>query len=112
LTNFFQLIASFCLILPKCSLSIAVKLEYLKSAFKYKLERNTVEIIKYFNITGVRLFRVQVNSGVAKGGRGENGGTRPGAHDLGAHQHTFCSHLKTRFKQKSDQSSLKMRVFW
>jgi len=25
---------------------------------------------------------------------------RPGAQALGAHQHTFCSHLKTRFKQK------------
>jgi len=33
-------------------------------------------------------------SGVAKvGGRG----TRAGAQALNAHQHTFCSHLKTRF---------------
>jgi len=36
-------------------------------------------------------------SGVA---RGASGGTRPGAQALGAHQHTFCSHSKTRFKQK------------
>jgi len=28
------------------------------------------------------------------------GGTRPGAQALGAHQHIFISHLKTRFKQK------------
>jgi len=27
-------------------------------------------------------------------------GTRPGAQALGAHQHTFCSRLKTRVKQK------------
>jgi len=26
--------------------------------------------------------------------------TSPGAQVLGAHQHTFCSHFKTRFKQK------------
>jgi len=38
-------------------------------------------------------------SGVAKG-EGTSGGKRPGAQALGAHQHTFCSHLKTRFKQK------------
>jgi len=31
--------------------------------------------------------------------RGASGGTRPGAQALGAHQHTFCKHLKTRFKQ-------------
>jgi len=29
-----------------------------------------------------------------------SGGTRLGAQVLGTHQHTFCSHLKTRFKQK------------
>jgi len=34
------------------------------------------------------------------GGGGASRGTRPGAQALGAHQHTFCSHLKTRFKQK------------
>jgi len=39
-----------------------------------------------------------MDSGVAKGGA--SGGTRPGAQALGAHQHAFCSHLKTRFKQK------------
>jgi len=33
--------------------------------------------------------------------RGEaSGSTRPGAQALAAHQYTFCSHLKTRFKQK------------
>jgi len=40
-----------------------------------------------------------VHSGVAKGG-GVNWGTCPGAQALGAHQHTFCSYLETRFKQK------------
>jgi len=39
-------------------------------------------------------------SGVARGGGGASGGTRPGAQALGTHQHTFCKHLKTRFKQK------------
>jgi len=34
------------------------------------------------------------------GGGGAGGGPRPGAKALGAHQHTFCSHLKKRFKQK------------
>jgi len=29
-----------------------------------------------------------------------SGGTRPGAQALGAQQHTFCSPLKTCFKQK------------
>jgi len=33
-------------------------------------------------------------------GWGTSGCTRPGEQALGAHQHTFCSHLKTRFKQK------------
>jgi len=36
----------------------------------------------------------------ASGGKGEGesgGGTRPRAQALGAHQETFCSHLKTRF---------------
>jgi len=37
------------------------------------------------------------NSGVAKGA---SGGTRSGAQALGAHQHTFCSYLEMRFKQK------------
>jgi len=32
--------------------------------------------------------------------RGASGGTRPEAQALGAHQYTFCSLLKTRFKQK------------
>jgi len=32
-----------------------------------------------------------------------SGGTRPGAQALGAHQHTFYSHFKTRFKQKFRQ---------
>jgi len=31
---------------------------------------------------------------------GASGGTRPDTQALGAHQHTFCSHLKTHFKQK------------
>jgi len=37
------------------------------------------------------------DSGVA---RGESGSTRPGVQALRAHLHTFCSNLKTRFKQK------------
>jgi len=36
---------------------------------------------------------------VARGGG--SGGTRPGAHVLGAHHHTLFSHLKTPFKQKN-----------
>jgi len=32
-----------------------------------------------------------------------SGGTRPGAQVLGTRQHTFCSHLKTRFNQKLKQ---------
>jgi len=32
--------------------------------------------------------------------RGASAGTHLGAQALGAHQYTFCSHLKTRFKQK------------
>jgi len=35
---------------------------------------------------------------VVAGGASE--GTRPGTPALEAHQHTFCSHLKTHFKQK------------
>jgi len=31
---------------------------------------------------------------------GTSGSTRLVAQALGAHQHPFCSHLKTRFKQK------------
>jgi len=38
------------------------------------------------------------HSGVA------SGATRPGAQALGAHQHTFCSHLKMHFKQKFRQT--------
>jgi len=34
----------------------------------------------------------------SKGRGGASGGTRPGAKALGAHQHAFCSHLKTRLK--------------
>jgi len=37
-------------------------------------------------------------SGVAGGGG--KWGTRLGAQALEAHQHAFCTHLKTRFKQK------------
>jgi len=36
----------------------------------------------------------------SNGGGGASRGTHPGAQALGAHQHTFCSHLKTRLKQK------------
>jgi len=35
-----------------------------------------------------------------KGSGVASGGTCPGAQALGAHRHTFCSHLKTRFEQK------------
>jgi len=45
------------------------------------------------------LARAYTSSGVATGG-GASGGTRPGAQALGAHQHSFCSPLKTRFKHK------------
>jgi len=36
-----------------------------------------------------------------------SGGTHPGAQSLGAHQHTYCSHSKMRFKQKFSPSMLK-----
>jgi len=51
-----------------------------------------------------------VTSGVARGGA--SGGSRPGVQVLGAHQHTFCSHLKTRFKQKIRQNMLKNAYFF
>jgi len=37
---------------------------------------------------------------IIEGGGRASGGTRLGAQALGALQHAFCSHLKTRFKQK------------
>jgi len=37
---------------------------------------------------------------------------RPGAQTLEAHQHTFCSHLKTHFKHNFDQSMLKNAYFF
>jgi len=40
-------------------------------------------------------FLVRLNSGVEGGGGGHLG-----AEALGAHQHTFCNHFKTCFKQK------------
>jgi len=48
------------------------------------------------------------NSGVT---RGASGGTRPGAQALGAHQHTFCSHLKMHLSRNLDQSMLKNAYF-
>jgi len=38
---------------------------------------------------------------------GASGGTRPGAQALGAHQYTFCSHLKTRLSRNLGQNMLK-----
>jgi len=38
--------------------------------------------------------------------------TRPGAQALRAHQHTFCSHSKTHFKQKFRQNTLKNTYFF
>jgi len=49
--------------------------------------------------------------GVA-GGEGASGSTRPGAQALGAHQHTFFSHLKRVLSRNFGQSiCLKMRIF-
>jgi len=55
------------------------------------------------NVAGLRIRSAPapcpslVSSGVA---RRASGGTRPRAQTLEAHQHTFFSHLKTRFKHK------------
>jgi len=42
---------------------------------------------------------------------GASGDTHPGAQALGAHQHTFCCHLKTCFKQKFRPKYASKRVF-
>jgi len=43
---------------------------------------------------------IMIHGVSGEAGEGASEGTRPGAQALGAHQHTFCSHFKTRFKQK------------
>jgi len=56
--------------------------------------------------------KIQGGYAVAWQGGGQVGGTRPEAQALGAHQHTFCSHLKRILSRNLDQSMLKMCIFW
>jgi len=43
---------------------------------------------------------------------GASGGTRPESQALGAHQHTYCSHLKHVFKQNLNRNMLKNAYFF
>jgi len=49
-----------------------------------------------------------IGSGIA---RGASGSTRPEAQALGAHQHTFCKHLKRVLSRNFDQSMFKNAYF-
>jgi len=51
-----------------------------------------VQALRYLKVLRNEQKLTGSTSGVA---RGASGGTRPGAH-----QHSFCNHLKTHFKQK------------
>jgi len=60
----------------------------------------SLQILQFLLVGAQKYFclRPQVPSSYASGVA--SGGTSPGAQVLGAHQHTFCSHSKTRFKEK------------
>jgi len=59
----------------------------------------TAEGIKQgYGLDRKRTWKRGIYSGVAKGGG--KWGYAPRGAGLGAHQHTFFSHLRTRFKQK------------
>jgi len=56
-------------------------------------------------------YRDEIDGSVVAGGGGK-WGTRPGAQAFGAHQHTFCSHLKSVLSRNFDQNMLKNAIFW
>jgi len=58
------------------------------------------------NVLSLLLFPVR-----SKGRGGASGCTRPAAQALGAHHHTFCSHLKRILSRNLDQSMPKIAYF-
>jgi len=92
----------------QCSILAIILFEYLSLDPSAKKNPKLYRRIKFEGCTSAlfltsRAYWPPSGSGVARGG------TRPGAH-----QHTFCSNLKTRIKQKfrSCKVCLKMRSFW